>query len=275
MVYWTTSSLLCRFWTQRSRWVSPREWSKGWFPGWWWVCMYIVCECWSVSNNCGLLYYCLNSKSKFGGYDLIIVRNMTSVALPCMHAHMYICTGTVQSYLSTYPPPHTLHTQVAWFPCTMPAHLATLMWYPSCSRMERTPTPGTTGTSHHSMKPPSKGRWMSASVSWEREREICTVSLTTLRFYPVLLQHGADAAIRNSDGKTALDLAEPTAKLVLSGDYKKDELLEAARTGNEEVLMAFITPLNVNCHADDGRKVLGCLPGMQKDWGGCGKIRYL
>lgn len=62
---------------------------------------------------------------------------------------------------------------------------------------------------------------------------------------------------------------------MLSGDYKKDELLEAARTGNEEVLMAFITPLNVNCHADDGRKVLGCLPGMQKDWGGCGKIRYL
>ena len=75
-------------------------------------------------------------------------------------------------------------------------------------------------------------------------------------FCPVLLQHGADAAIRNSDGKTALDLAEPTAKLVLSGDYKKDDLLEAARTGNEEVLMAIITPLNVNCHADDGRKVL-------------------
>ena len=71
----------------------------------------------------------------------------------------------------------------------------------------------------------------------------------------VLLQCGADAAIRNSDGKTALDLAEPTAKLVLSGDYKKEELLEAARTGNEELLMAFITPLNVNCHADDGRKV--------------------
>lgn len=45
---------------------------------------------------------------------------------------------------------------------------------------------------------------------------------------------------------------------MLSGDYKKDELLEAARTGNEEVLMALITPLNVNCHADDGRKVPGC-----------------
>ena len=71
----------------------------------------------------------------------------------------------------------------------------------------------------------------------------------------VLLQCGADASIRNSDGKTALDLAEPTAKLVLSGEYKKEEVLEAARSGNEELLMALITPLNVNCHDDDGRKV--------------------
>ena len=84
---------------------------------------------------------------------------------------------------------------------------------------------------------------------------MCASNFTYTLFHLVLLQCGADAAIRNSDGKTALDLAEPTAKLVLSGDYKKEELLEAARTGNEELLMAFITPLNVNCHADDGRKV--------------------
>uniref|UniRef100_S4RWH8 Poly [ADP-ribose] polymerase n=1 Tax=Petromyzon marinus TaxID=7757 RepID=S4RWH8_PETMA len=70
----------------------------------------------------------------------------------------------------------------------------------------------------------------------------------------VLLQHGADPGIRNTDGKTALDLAEPTAKAVLTGEYKKDELLEAARSGNEEKLMALLTPLNVNCHASDGRK---------------------
>ena len=70
-----------------------------------------------------------------------------------------------------------------------------------------------------------------------------------------MLQNCADPAIRNSDGKSPLDLAEPTAKLVLTGEYKKDKLLEAARTGNEEVLMALITPLNVNCHAEDGRKV--------------------
>lgn len=33
----------------------------------------------------------------------------------------------------------------------------------------------------------------------------------------VLLQHGADPNIRNTDGKSALDLAEPSAKAVLTG----------------------------------------------------------
>uniref|UniRef100_A0A672MPK8 Poly [ADP-ribose] polymerase n=1 Tax=Sinocyclocheilus grahami TaxID=75366 RepID=A0A672MPK8_SINGR len=75
-----------------------------------------------------------------------------------------------------------------------------------------------------------------------------------LLFLTVLLQHGADPNIRNTDGKSALDLADPSAKTVLTGEYKKDELLEAARSGNEEKLMALLTPLNVNCHASDGRK---------------------
>ena len=43
--------------------------------------------------------------------------------------------------------------------------------------------------------------------------------------------------------------------ICLLGEYKKDELLEAARSGNEEKLMALLTTLNVNCHASDGRKV--------------------
>uniref|UniRef100_A0A669PWR0 Poly [ADP-ribose] polymerase n=1 Tax=Phasianus colchicus TaxID=9054 RepID=A0A669PWR0_PHACC len=77
---------------------------------------------------------------------------------------------------------------------------------------------------------------------------------TPLHFAAVLLQHGADPNIRNTDGKSALDLADPSAKAVLTGEYKKDELLEAARSGNEEKLMALLTPLNVNCHASDGRK---------------------
>lgn len=33
----------------------------------------------------------------------------------------------------------------------------------------------------------------------------------------VLLQHGADPNIRNTDGKSALDLADPSAKAVLTG----------------------------------------------------------
>ncbi|GAA6086281.1 transient receptor potential cation channel subfamily M member 7 isoform X1, partial [Tachysurus ichikawai] len=70
----------------------------------------------------------------------------------------------------------------------------------------------------------------------------------------VLLQHGAEPSVRNTDGRTALDLAETSAKAVLTGEYRKDELLESARSGNEEKLMSLLTPLNVNCHASDGRK---------------------
>ncbi|KAG8193909.1 hypothetical protein JTE90_011464 [Oedothorax gibbosus] len=70
----------------------------------------------------------------------------------------------------------------------------------------------------------------------------------------VLLQHGADPSIRNTDAKAALDLADPSARSVLTGEYRKDELLEAARGGNEDKLMALLTPINVNCHASDGRK---------------------
>ncbi len=73
-----------------------------------------------------------------------------------------------------------------------------------------------------------------------------------------LLQNGADPSIRNSDGKCPLDLAQPLAKQVLSGHYKREELLEAARVGSEDTLLSLITPLNVNCHAEDGRKVRVC-----------------
>uniref|UniRef100_A0ABD2WCZ9 Poly [ADP-ribose] polymerase n=1 Tax=Trichogramma kaykai TaxID=54128 RepID=A0ABD2WCZ9_9HYME len=69
-----------------------------------------------------------------------------------------------------------------------------------------------------------------------------------------LLQHGADPNIRNTEGKTALELADPVTKPVLTGEYKKDELLEAARSGNEERLLQLLNPLNVNCHASDGRR---------------------
>ena len=72
---------------------------------------------------------------------------------------------------------------------------------------------------------------------------------------PVLLQHGADPGIRNTDGKSPSDLADPLTKTVLSGEYKREELLEAAKQGNEDKVLSLLTPLNVNSHAGDGRKV--------------------
>ncbi|XP_077966089.1 poly [ADP-ribose] polymerase tankyrase-2-like [Styela clava] len=70
----------------------------------------------------------------------------------------------------------------------------------------------------------------------------------------VLLQNGADPLIRNADNKTAIDVSDPATKAILMGEYKKDELLEAARGGNQDRLMELLTPINVNCHACDGRK---------------------
>uniref|UniRef100_A0A4W4E0Z7 Poly [ADP-ribose] polymerase n=1 Tax=Electrophorus electricus TaxID=8005 RepID=A0A4W4E0Z7_ELEEL len=69
----------------------------------------------------------------------------------------------------------------------------------------------------------------------------------------VLLQHGADPNIRNTDGKSALDLADPSAKTVLTGKHTHTHT-HARASGNEDKLMALLTPLNVNCHASDGRK---------------------
>ncbi|XP_062534289.1 poly [ADP-ribose] polymerase tankyrase-like, partial [Armigeres subalbatus] len=51
-----------------------------------------------------------------------------------------------------------------------------------------------------------------------------------------LLEHGADPNIRNSENKIPLDLADPCTRPVLTGKYRKDELLEAARFGSEERL---------------------------------------
>ncbi|VDP70269.1 unnamed protein product [Echinostoma caproni] len=70
----------------------------------------------------------------------------------------------------------------------------------------------------------------------------------------LLLQAKADPQARNLDGKTPIELAEGAARLALLGEYRKDELLEAARSGNEEKLISLLIPQNVNCHAGDGRK---------------------
>lgn len=46
----------------------------------------------------------------------------------------------------------------------------------------------------------------------------CSVSNCSRCFRPVLLQHGAEPSVRNTDGRTALDLAEASAKAVLTGE---------------------------------------------------------
>ncbi|VDD80994.1 unnamed protein product [Mesocestoides corti] len=70
----------------------------------------------------------------------------------------------------------------------------------------------------------------------------------------LLLQAKADPLMKNLDGKTPLDFAKGPTALVLVGDFRKSELLEAARMGKEEKLISLLTPQNINCHADDGRK---------------------
>lgn len=71
----------------------------------------------------------------------------------------------------------------------------------------------------------------------------------------LLLQHNACPLATNNDGKTAIDLADShNVRLVLTGEYRKEELLEACRSGTKEILVSLLTPLNVNCHASDGRR---------------------
>ncbi|TKS89319.1 Tankyrase-2 [Collichthys lucidus] len=72
----------------------------------------------------------------------------------------------------------------------------------------------------------------------------------------VLLQHGAEPTIRNTDGRTDVDLA------VLTGEFRKEELLESSRSDSEEKL-ALLTPTPTVTPATDASfslKVLGSVP---------------
>ena len=96
----------------------------------------------------------------------------------------------------------------------------------------------------------AKDKW-----SWTPLHEACLKS--KLDVIVVLLRHGADVNERNVDEKTAVEVNEhdEDVRALLTGQYKTGEVLEAARTGDEEKLLKLLTPLNVNCHASDGRKV--------------------
>jgi tankyrase len=90
--------------------------------------------------------------------------------------------------------------------------------------------------------------------SWTPLHEACLKS--KLDVILVLIQNGADLKIKNLDGKTPLDLnsTNENVRALLSGEYRKNEILEAARSGQEDILIQLLTPLNVNCHVSDGRK---------------------
>ncbi len=71
-----------------------------------------------------------------------------------------------------------------------------------------------------------------------------------------LLGHsGVDPAAKNADSRSPLDLCRTDeARQVFGSEYKKNELLEACRTGSLECLDAVLTRFNVNCRASDGRE---------------------
>jgi len=63
----------------------------------------------------------------------------------------------------------------------------------------------------------------------------------------VLLQHGADPNIRNTDGKSALDLAEPSAKAVLTGQSMSVCLSSPSHTGQH---MSVCLSVKSHTHTD-------------------------
>ena len=69
--------------------------------------------------------------------------------------------------------------------------------------------------------------------------------LNYLSFIKVLLQHGADPGIRNTDGKTPLDVAESSCKSVLNGLFfilaitKKISNIRKMLSTSDSLLIAF------------------------------------
>jgi tankyrase len=71
----------------------------------------------------------------------------------------------------------------------------------------------------------------------------------------VLLNHGADTNVTNSEQRTPLELCESdSARRLFTSEFKKSELLEACGAGNTACLDRVLTRFNVNCRASDGRE---------------------
>lgn len=73
----------------------------------------------------------------------------------------------------------------------------------------------------------------------------------------VLVKHGADLNFKNLENKTPVDLCpsdDSVIRDILTGEYRKNELLEAAKTGDLEKFELLLNPLNLNCRTHDGRR---------------------
>lgn len=89
---------------------------------------------------------------------------------------------------------------------------------------------------------------------WTPLHESCTRQKLDVAM--TLIRRGANVNLRNFDGKSPLDLCPEASdlRLLLTGEYRKNEFLEAAKKGDEKSLLQLLTPLNVNIQATDGRK---------------------
>lgn len=68
--------------------------------------------------------------------------------------------------------------------------------------------------------------FLESEDSYKSSSNVFTVySSNTLFTVVALLQHGADPSIRNTEGKTAVEVAEAGPHSVLTGEHRKEELL--------------------------------------------------
>lgn len=123
----------------------------------------------------------------------LIFHSHTRVPITCLESDSLCVTWAFSPHL----------TAVCVFPCGLFSLLLLVRWCAMCVYVctmprQALPVSGASGPSS----------------------SLCLPELRYCLCFPctVLLQHGADPNIRNTDGKSALDLADPSAKAVLTGE---------------------------------------------------------
>lgn len=85
-------------------------------------------------------------------------------------------------------------------------------------------------------------------------------------FFTALLQFGADPNIKNTDGKTALDLSDPTAKAVLTGNLLQVVNDLALNHFIREEFIACLHVLHIMCYPYSWVASLNPFPVREKCW---------